>query len=211
MFRQHLHFPATKQETLISAHKRRLVGTSCRMRGLHRAELCRLRHQAPSPAGLPSCSCGTTRALWHHWGSHGTPGGPMAPPGLHGTTEGPMAPPRVPRHHWGSHGTTRGPMAPPGLHGTTGGPMAPPGRSRCRCPGAGSAGRCSQRLCSTDPRAPLKALAPITSNYTRCIRRQTALNPAENRGRFQAQRSEPPQPHEKLMFLELLEQCLLMI
>lgn len=191
MFRQHLHFPATKQETLISAHKRRLVGTSCRMRGLHRAELCWLRHQAPSRAGLPSCSCGTTGALWHHWGSHGTAGGPTAPPGLHGTT-------RAPWHHRGSHGTT-------------GGPMAPPGRSRCRCPGAGGAGRCSQRLCSAAPRAPLKALAPITSNYTRCIRRQTALNPAENRGRFQAQRSKPPQPHEKLMFLELLEQCLLMI
>lgn len=71
--------------------------------------------------------------------------------------------------------------------------------------------RRSQLLRSTAPRAPLNALTPIISNYTRCIRSQTALNLEEDWCRFQVQSSELPQPHEKLIFLGLLKKCLLMI
>lgn len=69
----------------------------------------------------------------------------------------------------------------------------------------------SQLLRPAGPWAPLNVLASIISNYTWCIRSQTALNLKENLCRFQVQSSKPPQPHEKLIFLELLKKCLLMI
>lgn len=78
--------------------------------------------------------------------------------------------------------------------------------------GADGAGRQhSQLLHSAGRQASLNALASIISNYTRCIRSQTALNLKENLCHFQVQSSKPPQPHEKLIFLELLKKCLLMI
>jgi len=50
LFEQYLHFPATEQETLISAHKQRLVGTSCGISGLR---CSRPRPGLPSLGGVP--------------------------------------------------------------------------------------------------------------------------------------------------------------